>query len=226
MMNRRGKWGSAWWIFIIIIILVSVFAALSDDFDIFSKDVFTANYDKGLVGYEDSDVFGEKLSEGQRRPFTILNFIFGKVPQHLIETTNSGVGAGIVMLAIWLMFFLIFADILKLFSTFSPTVNWIIAGLFVIIISNLNFIPYISIYFLTIMAVFGAFSVLFAVGSIFVLFVFFHFGGMDIRNWILQRRAQDAALRSVAGGKIVASGATVLADVAAAAKKAEEEAKK
>ena len=49
----------------------------------------------------------------------------------------------------------------------------------------------------------------------------FHFGTAKLRERMILRKAQDSAIRAVAGGKRAASGISVLKDIVAEAEKGE-----
>src|SRR3989338_8331523 len=67
--------------------------------------------------------------------FGFLDFIFGKIPQHLAtavsDTGSDAIGgeisAGIITIGVWFLVLLFFGDILGLFGMFSKGVAWIAA---------------------------------------------------------------------------------------------------
>ena len=70
-------------------------------------------------------------------------------------------------------------------------------------------------------AIFGTGAVLISILWVFAFFILFHFGSSTVREWAIKRRAEDAAIRAVAGGKKAASGIQVLKDIAAKAESGE-----
>lgn len=213
MIGKRGKGpgGLFWGVLIAIVVILFIFSYYSN-FSILPWNAFKDNLGQGYVGYE--TVFGDAALKP-------LNYIFGQIPNYLINLLGNGSGdsstyisAAIVMMAMFTMFLLAFGDILRLFSLFSPAVSWITAALMAIIAANLRLMSSVSIYLLTLLSAFGALSVLFALGSVFVMFLMFHFGLGGIREKLILRRAEDEALKAVAGGKVAASGVKVLQDIA------------
>jgi hypothetical protein len=212
MMNKRGaEWGLIFLIGIIGLVLVAAF--FSDNFDFFPDK---ENFNLPAKGFEEIiTVKGQPVNS-----LSVLNYIFGKVPGYLIQIVdNNRISAAIIIFALWVIFFLIFADIMKLYGGFSSTVNWVVAALLAVVGANLKIISVVMVYFLTILSVFGAFAVILAIAAIFGIFVLFHFGSQSLRRKLLIRRAQDAGMRALAGGEKAAAG------IAVAKKMAEEAAK-
>jgi len=151
---------------------------------------------------------------------TFFDFIFGKIPGHLSDVVDNGVSRGLVIIAIWFIFFLMFADIMSLYGGFSTAVNWVVAGLLALILANVKVIAIVTVYALTVLAIFGSFSIILSIASIFGLFILFHFGSHGVRNWIQNRRSQDAALAAQRGARRISAGADVLAEAARAGERA------
>ncbi|MDO8508692.1 MAG: hypothetical protein Q7S27_03335 [Nanoarchaeota archaeon] len=203
-MNKRGAVGKSdyksWLGPVVIIIVIIVFMfiidyASGDKFSVFPGDKFSQNIGKEDVSYEIA--FG--------KGFGWLDYIVGKVPQYVIDVTgNNPQSSGIVIIALWIVFFLIFADIFYMFGNFSGYVRWPVAGLLALIFANVKVISNVTVYFLTVFALFGSLSAIFSIGFVFVMFILFHFGGSGVRTWIAMRRAGDKAMRAVAGGEEVA----------------------
>lgn len=179
----------------LIIFLMFALDYALEDFSFIPETTDLINFGNQVQGFE--SVFGNDI-------FTPLNYVFGKVPDILSETTGEAKSAGLVIIALWTIMFLIFADIMNIFGPFSKPVNWAVAVLFAIIGANIKLISYVSVYFLVIFSTFGSFAILLSLFVPIILFILFHFGGMEIRKWVVNRRAQDAAIRAVAGGKEVA----------------------
>ncbi len=210
-MNKKGAW-SGWGpsIAFAIILVALIFIFAYNDIDIFpSSGEFTK-------GYGSAEGFDTAFGSPAFKP---LNYIFGYIPQILVDITGGkGIGtegptteeasisAGLVIIALWTIMFLIFADIMNIFGPFSKPVNWAVAVLFAIIGANIKIVSYIAVYFLVIFSTFGSFAIMLSLFMPIILFVLFHFGGQKIRHWVIMRRAQDTALRAVAGSQ-KASGA-------------------
>lgn len=211
-----------WIVGVVIVGILILMASNSDKFDLWPNDLFGKNLDEGFVGFD--NVFGHDS-------FKFFNYIFGKVPNYAINSlgegagdAGSGISAGIIIIGIWALIFLFFSDIFKLFLGMGgPVVPWIAAALLAVIAANLRLLSIVSVYLLTVFAAFGALAVLFAIGSVFVLFIAFHFGSAGLRSKLILRRAEDEGLKAVAGGKFAASAITVLEEIAKKAKKAKED---
>jgi len=226
-MNKKGGWGG--WgpliaLGIIILMLVLFDSVLKDEFDLIpSKEAFVEGYGNA-IGFE----YAFSSSGEPELLYRPLKYIFGSIPQKLIDITGRGtvtttpdnpVSAGLVIIALWIIMFLIFGDIMNIFGPFSKAVNWAVAFLFVIIGANIKFISYVAVYFLIIFSAFGGFAILLSLFVPIVIFILFHFGGLSIREWVVKRRMQDVAARAAAGGTKVAGAIEGLDKVADALKK-------
>ncbi len=211
MLGKGGAnigWGLP--IILIITVLLFVVAASSDDFDLFpSPD----NFKKPGVSFSEVLTTGRVALPAFPGLF-LLDFIFGKIPGHLLDTVENAMSAAIIVIALWFILFLIFADMLRLFGNFSSAINWLVAGLLVLIGANLSILSSVVVYFLSVFAVFGSLAIVFSLGAIIVIFIMFHFGSSYMRRWIIERRAEDAAIKAVAGAKEAAAGIQILRDLA------------
>jgi len=214
MRNKRGALGS-WVAPLVLLVVIGASMALFGASEFYDK----ASIGQGSVGFE--DLITTK-SDTASTAFSILNFIFGKVPQVLLDlvgTDGNPYSAMIVLIAMWFVFFLIFGDIMKLYGGFSPVVNWVVAALIVVVGANLNIISNVMVFFLAFLAVFGTFSIIASLALVFIMFILFHFGTSGFREAIINRRAEDEALRVAAGASEAASGLAALRKVSKAAKK-------
>lgn len=218
-MNKKGQLtaGDIIWVAAPLGLLIVLFllAANRSQEPIFDPDKFKANYEIPPMSFSEVPE-GGRPGEG---PLVVLDFLFGKVPGVLVNNTDSNLGAAIITIAIWLLFFLIFADIMNTFGSFSRPVSWTVAALLAIIGANLKIISFLAVFFLSALAVFGSLAVMLSLFGIFVMFVVFHFGTSTIRRWVIMRRAEDHAIRAVAGGKRAASGIEVLKEIVKSAEK-------
>lgn len=160
----------------------------------------------------------QSFSDVWDEDFGFLDYIFGTIPGQLFDALGP-TSSSIIVIGIWLLFLLAFGDILSLFSIFSKGISWVTAVILVIMVSNLKLVQIVSALFLGFAAIFGAFSVVASIVMVFVLFIAFHFGTSEVRRYIILRRAEDSAIRAVAGGKKAASGIEVLKDIADSAKR-------
>jgi len=156
-----------------------------------------------LVGYE-------KVFDNGNLKF--LNYIFGNVPQYLIDNTiGKEISAGIIMIGIWLMFFLIFSDIAVLFSTFRPFIGWIIGFVLTIMAANLKITTYLAVFVTAFTAGFGVLSVGVALVLMFILFLMFNFGSEAVRSWIVARKTSEIDMRARIGRTRMVEGAETAA---------------
>src|SRR5438105_1032101 len=67
---------------------------------------------------------------------------FEKVCRYLfgpdVSVGNDALSAAIITIALWILVFVTFSDIISTFSTFSKPISWIIGGLIAIIAANLG----------------------------------------------------------------------------------------
>jgi len=205
-MNKRGfDWATSL-PFIIIGVLIIIVAIATGFFESFPK-VTNSAFDLSSVS------FGTAWNNAN---LAFLDFIFGEIPESLVGNTNN-ISASIIVIGIWFLFLFVFGDIMKLFGGFSPMVSWIVATILTLIIANLQLIKVITVWALVVTAFMGALSVIGSIMMIFGIFAAFHFGTSSIRRKLILRRAEDAAIRAVAGGKKAASGVSVLSEIAEAA---------
>ncbi len=211
MLNKRGL-EVGWIVGVALVALVIVGAVII----IWGNPLSGSSRELGGITDELSQTQGFDTLINENAVF--LNYIFGEVPQFLVDWTSEE-SAAIVILGIWLLVFLAFGDIMTLFSVFNKPIAWVSAGVLAIIGANLKLISFISVILLTLTSFLGSLAVFVAVGSAFVLFIAFHFGTSAFRRRLIIRRAEDAALRVTAGGKKMASAAGVLGELAKEAEK-------
>jgi len=113
---------------------------------------------------------------------------------------TSEPSAAIIIIGIWLLLLLAFGDILTLFSMFSKPIAWVIAVVLAIIAANLKAVMFMAVILLAVSAFLGAFAVVGGIGTAFVMFILFHWGTSKFRRRLMVRRAEDVAMRAVAGG--------------------------
>jgi len=195
----------------LLVLVVYAFSDKSDD----DKSLLNVNIQE-VKGFEEIE-FGGKKYKGA----VVLNYVVGKVPEYLIDWT-SNISASIIIIALFLLLILTFGDILSIFGTFNTLTAWVIAGILSIIAAQLNLIKAIAVYSLALTAGLGAIAVFVSIIGVFVIFILFNFGTSSLRKALVLRRAEDTAIKAVAGGKKAASGVEVLKDIA---RKSEEDEK-
>ena len=143
--------------------------------------------------------------------FKWLDYIIGKVPEFLILNTIGGeVSAAIIMTGIWLMFFLIFADIAVLFSTFNSYIGWVIGFVLAVMAANLKITTYLAVYVTAFTAGFGVISVGLALVFMFILFLMFNFGVEGINEFLIARKNAEMELRVAMGSARAKAGLRTL----------------
>ena len=135
MSNKRGRSENNWWVWIIGVIVVVFTGAIVINYAN-QNDVFTIQklIDESRQTRSFTELFscnfsGLSYSCEWYRP---LDYIFGQVPDILIDIVSGNeISAGIVIIAMWTAFLLIFHDSFKLFrksfySFMKKPQNWII----------------------------------------------------------------------------------------------------
>jgi hypothetical protein len=137
-------------------------------------------------------------------PFAnVLQYVFG-TPIQLTGIVSSI----IVTIAVWLLLFFTFGDIIASFSSFHKWVSWTIGGLLTLIMANLGFVVGLVIAFTKLLAVVGIASVYAGLGAAFIAFMLANIGIISAGRWIMNRRilmhGATAKIESEAGGKSIA----------------------
>ena len=163
----------------------------------------------GYVGADlsidtETESFGTVWGSG----FGWVDFILGGVPKWLNDKVKP-TSAAIITLAIFLLLFITFGDIIANFSTFSKNVAWISGFLIAVVAANLKAIVVILGFFIGIFAFLGGLAVLVGLVASFVAFFAVNWGIGSFGPWILRRKAMmEAAKESIkteAGAKQLAA---------------------
>jgi len=126
----------------------------------------------------------------------MLTYTFGN-PANVATTDVANI---VILIAMWLLIFITFGDIIATFSTFSPWVAWVSAALLTIIGSNIGLIKTI-VYGLTALFVgLGAAAVYVGFGAAFVAFIAVNLGLGYFKNFIIRRKAMMHAATAKTGG--------------------------
>ncbi|MEM4605963.1 MAG: hypothetical protein QW103_02945 [Candidatus Pacearchaeota archaeon] len=184
-MNKRGLHVAIWIIIVIALTFMGLF---------FWSSVSTreSSFDlKQLVA--ESKPINEAL--GLQDGFKPLMYIFGSVPQAVINA-SSEIGGAIIIIAIWFILFLMFGDILDVFGMFSKVVRkdkdgktiikyspvaWLIAFALVLVAANFKVIMYLAVLGFAITSSIGIFASILGVLMPFLLYILLHFA--VLRNW-------------------------------------------
>ena len=214
-MSKRGRSAVAFMAFAFIIVFVVIFAIIvfGGGFDNFSSDV------KSLLPTVEGDTFAQRISASTElgkvlgnEDLNFLKYIFGNVPDYLIALTGgndsngSSFSAGIVIIGIWFLLLLSFADIVRLFSTFNTATSWIAAFVLTIIAANVKLVMVVAVFMLTITAGFGAFSVFAGIILAFILFLGVQFGSDYLREFAEKRKMSEMRMRAAMGSARAAEG--------------------
>lgn len=215
MMNKRGQ---TKWVVLAVVGLMLVglgigiyFVVTSDAFKSYASDVVGDNPAENVMGFEDafSDLAGAKY----------LNYIFGPIPSFLGDIVGGGVvGAGIVVIAIWMFIFITFSDIIAQFSTFKKWTSWGIGFLVAIIAANLKLLVVWMAFMIGAFAFLGGLAVIAGLGAAFAVFLIVNLGlaspSSPFKKW-LEHRGYMAKYGK--GASEAAEGFRAAAEIAAAA---------
>jgi len=227
MIEKRGQSGwrtfgiIAMILFIIIFIVIIFGLVTSSDPGAIFKKIGLPNFSEAL----DEDAYVptsfSSVAVFNNKDLEFLDYLFGYVPEYLITKVGNGVSAGIIMIGIWVLFFLTFGDVVRLFGSFNTIISWIIAFVLTLIAANLKFTGYLAVVGLSITAGFGVLSVILALIFIFVLFILFNLGIQPINQWILYKKEAEMTMRAAMGSTRAAKGLETLKKIERSAEKGE-----
>lgn len=129
---------------------------------------------------------------------TAFRYIFGKVaaPSNVTDPW----AAAIITIAVWLLIFITFADIIDTFSTFSKGVSWGVGFLIALIVANfggmVGFISWITVLFSWL----GTIAVFVGIGASFVAFLAVNLGLVKLKGFLQARVAMSKAAGMRSGG--------------------------
>jgi hypothetical protein len=133
------------------------------------------------------------------------NGLLSNVFQYIFGTPlNSELSGTIITIAVWLILFFTFGDIIATFSSFSVWVSWVIAGLMTLVAANVGLLGQLMVILTSIFVWAGAVAVYLGLGTAFVAFVAVNFGAQRMKKWIMRRKAMMMANKAYAGGKVTA----------------------
>lgn len=209
---------------VIIFLFLSAFGLIGPEW--FSKDV------KSLFPEVTGDTFYERIKSDTpigvalgNSDMNWLRYIFGNVPDYLVVLTGGtpdgeAFSAGIVIIGIWILLLLSFADIVKLFSTFNTPTSWIAAIVLTIVAANVKVVMVITVFMLTVTAGFGTFAVFAGIILAFALFLGVQFGSDTLREFAVKRKMSEMRMRAAMGSERAAAGLEAAAKFEKAAEKA------
>lgn len=126
-----------------------------------------------------------------------LRYLFGPLTQE----TQDQISAAIITIAIWLLIFFTFGDIISTFSTFSPWVSWVSAFLISVVSANLGMMTSIMAGITGVFSIFGITSVYIGLGGAFLAFVVVNLGIWSLKGWIMKRQAMMEVTKGKVGAE-------------------------
>lgn len=134
-----------------------------------------------------------------------LDYIFGKVPAFLEAMTIGKYSPVVILLAIWMMLFITFGDILSTFGIFGNKLfAWVTAFLIAVISANLKIAVVTIAFFVGIFSIAGSAALILGLGTAFLAFVVVNWGASSWGPWLMRRRAlmaaQTTAVNEESGG--------------------------
>lgn len=133
----------------------------------------------------------------------ILGVFIGKVPIH----NDNPMGSLIVVFCLWIMFALLFGDIIKNFGAFDPKIAYVVGVLLATVTANLGMIHGTVMFFTSILAGLGVFAVYAGLGAAFLVFIALELGVTSLGPFLMRRKmmrhAYESEIKSVQGATAV-----------------------
>lgn len=191
-MLKDKKGATTWlWVLVGIAVLITVIS------------FFIGDISNVLSNVGDVSVSGaKKISEFYTGNNPVLDYatkgadyIFGAVPENVLYASNNLSGL-IIVIALWLLIFLMFGDIIANFGGFSREISWAVAFLLVVVGANLKMVTAIAAVLTAIFLPLGMFAVYAGLFSAFVAFFVVEWGIMGLMPWMMRRKGAQQAARS------------------------------
>lgn len=192
MLNKRGlEWKPVLWAGGVILFLIVAFY-------LGSRGTFSnINVDVNL----ESKPVGEVLGSN----WNWLTYFFGPVPSWLSFLGVSDISAFIITIAMFILLWVTFGDIIESFSTFSSPVAWVSSLMIAIIAANLKFVVATLSLFVGIFSFLGGLAVIAGLFGAFIAFVVVNLGIKGWGPWLMRRKAymmaEKSSIKAAAGGK-------------------------
>ena len=135
----------------------------------------------------------------------LTHYIIGPVPEEMISEYGA-TSAWIIILAIWTLILITFADVIETFSSFGHITSVAVAFLVAVIAANTRLIAGSVITMTGWFVQFGTAAIYIALGIAFVAFVAANSGLWFLSKWIMQRKAMMMAAKAAAGGTKLKAG--------------------
>jgi hypothetical protein len=223
-LGKKGQqWGIVLGVLAIVVVAFVIYAFSSSSF--LPADITPSL--ESIFTSEGGDVLGPTLSVNpvlNSAVTFIFQYVFGmhkgilhsmQVPED--KLANLSIRGAMIIIATWVIFFLVFVDMSILVMGFGSKVNGFLIGLAVsIIFANFALYYYIIIWLMGIFAFLAGLSVVAALFSIIILGVGAHFGA----GWVLTALRQKQEIWAIhKGGEKAAAGIEVYKKGAEAAAK-------
>jgi hypothetical protein len=170
-----------------------------------------AQSDKG-VPVDWAKTFGMDTSNNRLNHVfpTIFRWIFGQ--PYKIEGVED-VSVLILTIAIWLLVFLTFADIISTFSSFKKWISWTIGFLIAIMMAQFNFQIRFILFLSKVFTMTASTAVFVGLGGAFFAFLVVNLGLWNFRKWILHRKYLMIANKADVGAKSASDAITHLGEI-------------
>jgi len=183
--DKRGA--TTWlWILVGIAVLITVMSFFLGDITNAISNVSVSGATKISEFYTGNNFIFSYVTKG-------ADYIIGAVPENILDSSNKFSGL-IIVIALWILIFLMFGDILANFGGFSKEISWAVAFLLVVIGANLKMVTAIAAVLTAIFLPLGVFAVYAGLFSAFVAFFVVEWGIQSMMPWVMRRKgAQEAA---------------------------------
>jgi hypothetical protein len=150
-----------------------------------------------------------------------FKYLFGPLINNVdlknVSNVND-VSLTIITIAVWLLIFITFSDIISAFSTFSQGVSWGIGFLVAVIAANLGFVVLVVASFASWFAFAGTAAVFIGLGGAFIAFIVVNLGLVKFKPWIDSRKRMVESSRIRRGANEAAEGVHTSRRIARAAR--------
>jgi hypothetical protein len=167
---------------------------------------------------ESSEVIRAKWSYNGKQDSTfgtILGIIFGDPVIITTKGAATNVYSGmVIVMAVWILLFVTFSDIIGTFSTFSKGVSWVIGFLIAIIATQMNFLISSVSFFAKTFAALGSLAVFAGLGAAFLAFLAVNLGLTSLSKFVIKRRMMRTIAYGEIGKGMMNQGAKTLIDLA------------
>ena len=103
-----------------------------------------------------------------------VSYIVGPIPDFLIDWTNR-ISAAIIVFSLFVMFFVVFSDILDLFGTFSSkSISYLVGFVLTVIVANLKVLMYVAVWAMILTSGLGVLAATVGIAVPFILFIALH----------------------------------------------------